>query len=226
MMTASDVTEMPDHEVFRDVETAMAYARTWRDRARDRRFRTADGVIITDGLRVWDYDRKPGRVDFVASRIDVDGPGTLPRHWAGWFRVRHDTGGHVLMDGTRLAVVDRVSGQPASVMYGDPDSGLKPPVSEVTARRVLVIVATWFEVPLLDTDGRRLTFDDGAPELFEPGHNGRGWVIAWEGGDAPDNWPYLTVSGGVNRLGRERAALPPDVLIEAISGCELGIYPA
>jgi hypothetical protein len=38
----------------------------------DDRFVTADGVRIVDGLRVWDYDREPGTVDFAATEPERD----------------------------------------------------------------------------------------------------------------------------------------------------------
>lgn len=63
----------------------------------DARFRTDDGVMITDGLRVWDYDGKPGTVSFSESRLDRP-------LWNGWFRVLRDEGGVSLMNGERLRI--------------------------------------------------------------------------------------------------------------------------
>lgn len=70
----------------------------------DDRFVTADGVRIVDGLRVWDYDREPGSVDFDATRPERD-------FWNGWFLVRRDTGGHSYMNGDRLATRDPSTGR-------------------------------------------------------------------------------------------------------------------
>lgn len=72
----------------------------------DVRFVTADGVHIVDGLRVWDYDREPGTVDFAATEPER-------AYWDGWFRVRRDAGGHSLMNGDRLAVRDPFTGEQA-----------------------------------------------------------------------------------------------------------------
>jgi hypothetical protein len=73
------------------------------DRTTDPRFRTANGKLITDGLRVWDYDRRTGAVDFEASGIDSE-------YWDGWFQVALDVGGHSYMNGERLATWTPVDG--------------------------------------------------------------------------------------------------------------------
>lgn len=54
--------------------------------------RTADGVEITDGLRVWDYNLRRGTVDL--SRLGTD----------GWFHVQTDEGGCSLMNAERVCV--------------------------------------------------------------------------------------------------------------------------
>jgi hypothetical protein len=92
--------------------------RQTRARRLDRRFRTANGVLITDGLRVWDYDRKPGTVDLVRSRVD-------DQYWDGWFDVRSDRGGYSTMNGERLTTVDPFTGEsppPAPIQPGDDKS--------------------------------------------------------------------------------------------------------
>jgi len=68
---------------------------------------TANGVQITDGLAVWDYDLRAGRVDFHLSRV------TSP-HFDGWFTVVHQGGGRSLMNGERLTTRHPFTGQPAS----------------------------------------------------------------------------------------------------------------
>jgi hypothetical protein len=59
----------------------------------DPRMKTADGVTITDGLKVWDYNGEQTTVDLTASRIDR-------YYWDGWFR----TANHGLFNGERLSV--------------------------------------------------------------------------------------------------------------------------
>lgn len=54
--------------------------------------KTADGVEITDGMRVWDYNLDRGVVDL--SRMGTD----------GWFDVRTDTGGRSFMNAERICV--------------------------------------------------------------------------------------------------------------------------
>jgi hypothetical protein len=60
-------------------------------------FFTLNRVPIVDGLRVWDYDVKPGAFDFEESFR-----GQTPEYWDGWFKVKVDGGnGHSLMNGER-----------------------------------------------------------------------------------------------------------------------------
>lgn len=61
----------------------------------DPRFRTADGVEITDGLRVWDNDLRSGVVDFAACPINH-------AYWDGWFAIKHDEGGYSMVNGERM----------------------------------------------------------------------------------------------------------------------------
>lgn len=63
------------------------------------RMRTADGVLITDGLRVWDYDLNRGVVDLSNARFMVK---YAPSD--GWFNVRLDAGGRSLMNAERVCV--------------------------------------------------------------------------------------------------------------------------
>lgn len=67
------------------------------ERESDPRFRTANGVQITDGLRVWDYDLKSGSVDFAeTARFGRS-------YWDGWFRVRVDGAERTsMMNGERI----------------------------------------------------------------------------------------------------------------------------
>lgn len=61
--------------------------------------RTADGVPIVDGMRVWDYDLNRGTVDLSNARwMLAYGP------FSGWFDVRLDNGGRSLMNAERVAV--------------------------------------------------------------------------------------------------------------------------
>lgn len=69
------------------------------ERREDRRFYTADGVFITHGMRVWDYDRDPCTVWFTDR--DPDG-----KHWDGWFRCIGDSGAVYSQNGERLCVRD------------------------------------------------------------------------------------------------------------------------
>jgi hypothetical protein len=54
--------------------------------------KTADGVEITDGMRVWDYNLERGTVDL--GRLDD----------LGWFDVRTDDGGRSYMNAERVCV--------------------------------------------------------------------------------------------------------------------------
>lgn len=64
------------------------------------------------------------------------------------------------------------------------------------------------------------------PRLYEPGHNGSGWDLTWEG-YGPHDWPRLASGGGYDDLGNltAPATFPPGVRAEPINGCELGLYP-
>lgn len=61
--------------------------------------RTADGVPIVDGMRVWDYNLDRGVVDLSEGRRRI-GYG-LP--FTGWFDVRLDGGGRSWVDASRVA---------------------------------------------------------------------------------------------------------------------------
>ena len=60
--------------------------------------RTADGVVIADGLAVWDYNLQAGRVNFRLSRVGSP-------HFDGWFTIVHPDGAISLMNGERMATV-------------------------------------------------------------------------------------------------------------------------
>jgi hypothetical protein len=97
-------------------------------RREDRRFYTADGVFITDGMRVWDYDRDPCMVWF------TDGsPGG--KHWDGWFRCIGDSGAVYLQNGERLCV-------------RDPFTGKQPPQPSPDPRRAALAALETAGVPL------------------------------------------------------------------------------
>lgn len=72
-------------------------AESTQDRERDPRWRTADGVPITDGLVVWTNDLRPAVV--ALSESDHDRP-----HWDGWFQVLELDGHPHLCNGERMAV--------------------------------------------------------------------------------------------------------------------------
>jgi hypothetical protein len=57
------------------------------------RARTIDGVLVTEGLRVIDYDLNKGEVR-AADHIAADG--------TAWFRITLDRGGSSVMDGLRM----------------------------------------------------------------------------------------------------------------------------
>lgn len=61
--------------------------------------RTADGVLIVDGMRVWDYNLDAGVVDLSNARFMMQ---YVP--FDGWFNVRLDNGGRSLMNAERVAV--------------------------------------------------------------------------------------------------------------------------
>lgn len=105
----------------------------------DTTYYTADGVEITDGLWVWDYDLRRGQVDFAAT-IGIDSA-----HFEGWFRIRrHDGKGFSLMNGERLSTVHPATGEradkpargfPASILtgpYTSANGGLSEHVKHVT----------------------------------------------------------------------------------------------
>ncbi|MEV8601857.1 hypothetical protein AB0465_18485 [Streptomyces griseoviridis] len=62
---------------------------------------TFDGVEITPGLRVLDYDRKWGVVDPAQFERggDLDPGG---KHFNGWYDIKRDDGSTSLMNGERL----------------------------------------------------------------------------------------------------------------------------
>jgi hypothetical protein len=75
------------------------------ERETDARFRTDDGVLIVDGLRVWDNGLNAGTVAFAETGR------SYATCWNGWFRVRRDKGGHSLMDRQRLSTRHPFTGQ-------------------------------------------------------------------------------------------------------------------
>lgn len=68
--------------------------------------KTNDGVEVTIGLRVHDYDWKWGVVESPACACSYTasdhGTTSLCDNWDGWWNVRRDDGTRSLMDGTRL----------------------------------------------------------------------------------------------------------------------------
>lgn len=63
--------------------------------------RTADGVEITHGLRVWDYDAQRGSVDLEYHAAEAE-TNQNNGHVEHWFYVARDTGGHKLMSESRV----------------------------------------------------------------------------------------------------------------------------
>lgn len=62
---------------------------------------TSDGVTITDGMRVWDYNLRAGTVDL--SRLDSQ----------GWFNVKTDNGDTSYMNAERVCVRHPFTGKAA-----------------------------------------------------------------------------------------------------------------
>jgi hypothetical protein len=70
----------------------------------DAKWRTANGMRIVDGLRVWDYDLQAGTVDLAKTFGSYFQPGVS--HWDGWFYVLVDGDKrHSLMNGERMTTV-------------------------------------------------------------------------------------------------------------------------
>jgi hypothetical protein len=88
------------------------------DRECDPRFRTLDGMLIVDGLRVWDYDWQPGTVCFAETRIDE-------QRWDGWFQILRDGAGTKTMNGERLWTVHPTKRIPPPPFADDRASGLR-----------------------------------------------------------------------------------------------------
>jgi hypothetical protein len=69
--------------------------------------RTLDGVPITQGLRVWDYDLRAGTIDLSDTRpFDWQKCccGRCPQGRTLWFHVNHENGGRSLMNSERCWV--------------------------------------------------------------------------------------------------------------------------
>lgn len=66
---------------------------------------TADGVLITDGLRVWTNDLKPGAVILASAWKESNG--------VVWFHIRMDDGEKGMADGERMATVHPFTRKPA-----------------------------------------------------------------------------------------------------------------
>lgn len=79
----------------------------------DPRFLTADAVRVTEGLRVWDNDLKPGTVWVEGGDTDLD-------RWDGWFRVLCDDGETALVNGERMTTRHPVSRAPVPDPPADP----------------------------------------------------------------------------------------------------------
>jgi hypothetical protein len=73
-------------------------------------YRTVDGVLITDGLLVWDYDMDLSRVSFA----DTSG---MDSTWGfdGWFGLRTVSGDELkLMNGERMVTIHPFTRQRAA----------------------------------------------------------------------------------------------------------------
>lgn len=108
------------------------------------------------------------------------------------------------------------------------DSGTLRPItiSRELAEQVREAVIEHFRLYTYDRDGNRLP-DEQLPRLFEPGHNGSGWDLAWEG-HGPYEWTILATGGGRcdSGLRYEPVTWPAGVFAEPINGVELGLYPS
>ena len=71
---------------------------------------TIDGVPVTRGLRVWDYDLNLGTVTGVTHVEPLREGQTVA---TVWFQVTRDKGGASMMDGSRLWTRDPSTGEPA-----------------------------------------------------------------------------------------------------------------
>lgn len=76
---------------------------------------TLDHVPVTVGLRVWDYDLRPGTVETLCYHYDGTPDG--PLGVVAWHMIRCDNGGSAMQDGTRLWTVH-------------PTTGHRPPYTE------------------------------------------------------------------------------------------------
>jgi hypothetical protein len=150
--------------------------------------RTIDGIPITKGLRVWDYDLRAGTV--VADEHDGD-HGFEDQHW---YRVCRDLnedgtgGGYSIMDGTRMWVAhpttgDRAPEGPAIPEYGIgkcSDCGISAVLHTLTEYGVKWHLC-WS------------CFDAARPHLF------------------PSGTSIMAYCGTVQRLGTERTEAPDNV---------------
>jgi len=71
---------------------------------------TADNVPVTEGLRVWDYDLRPGTV----TEVDHSFQGTPdgPLGIVAWHIVVSDEGGSGMFDGSRMCTTHPSTGEP------------------------------------------------------------------------------------------------------------------
>lgn len=102
------------------------------------------------------------------------------------------------------------------------------PIGEELARRVREVVIGHFHA--VTREGGEWLPDDELPVLRAPGTGwGDHWVLAWEGGAAPYDWPIKVTSGGYDdyapHVWQPGAQFPPEVFCEPINGVELGLYP-
>jgi hypothetical protein len=103
------------------------------------------------------------------------------------------------------------------------EQGRLPRVAAEAARQVVIdYFREWCY-----TEAGVLRPERELPRLFEPGHNGTGWDLTWEG-SSPDEWTLLVTGGARDRdTGQHRspAQFPPEVFAEPINHVELGLYP-
>lgn len=70
----------------------------------DTRYRTADGGPITHGARLFNYyDWEWVVVEFGSTHDWANPECQFHELWDGWFHCRRESGGTVLLDGSRLA---------------------------------------------------------------------------------------------------------------------------
>jgi hypothetical protein len=75
----------------------------------DKRYLTADGVEITEGLAVWNYDLRLSTVRIAGTWADPENE--FHKYWDGWFDMQSVTGERMSsMNGERMSTVHPFTG--------------------------------------------------------------------------------------------------------------------